>query len=120
MTVPGNINDAGGNIVVEIECDSYYNSANIPSNWQTTSSGEEINVAYCGFDMVCKSREERACIAYMEKHCRLTFLFLLPLSNLFHCLCHVSPSILKTPKQVFFFNVIHILEHLLHTVFTVL
>ena len=25
------------------------------------------------------------------KHCRLTFLFLLPPSNLFHCLCHVSP-----------------------------
>ena len=32
------------------------------------------------------------------KHCSLTFLFLLPLSNLLHCLCHVSPSILK---QVF-------------------
>ena len=25
------------------------------------------------------------------KHCRLTFLFFLPPSNLFHCLCHVSP-----------------------------
>ena len=36
------------------------------------------------------------------KHCRLTFLFLLPLSNLFHCLSHVSPLYLKTPKQVFF------------------
>ena len=57
MTVPGNINDAGGNIVVEIECDSDYNS--IPSNWQTTDSGKEINVAYCGFDMVSKLSEER-------------------------------------------------------------
>ena len=102
MTVPGNINDAGGNIVVEIECDSYYNSANIPSNWQTTSSGEEINVAYCGFDMVCKSREERACIAYMEKHCRLTFLFLL-LQTCFIVYCHVSPSISKNTQNKFIF-----------------
>ena len=31
------------------------------------------------------------------------FLFLLSPSNLFHCLCHVSPLILKQPKQVFFF-----------------
>ena len=68
MTVPGNINDAGGNIVVEIECDSYYNSANIPSNWQTTSSGTDINVAYCGFDMVSISkRRESECNRVYEK-----------------------------------------------------
>ena len=41
------------------------------------------------------------------EHCRLTFLFLLSPSNLFHCLCHVL-LYSKTPKQVFF-NVIHIL-----------
>ena len=31
-----------------------------------------------------KAKRER-CIAYMESICRLTFLFLLPFSNLFHC-----------------------------------
>ena len=35
------------------------------------------------------SERERA--SRIWKHCRLTFLFLLPLSNLLHCLCHVSP-----------------------------
>ena len=30
------------------------------------------------------------------------FYYLLPLSNLFHCLCHVSPSILKTPQTSLF------------------
>ena len=48
-----------------------------------------------------KANGER-CIAYMESTCSLTFLFLLPFSNLLHCFCHVSPSISKTPKQVFF------------------
>ena len=46
-------------------------------------------------------RRESSAIAYMEKHFSLTFVFLLPLSYLFHCLCHVSP-LSKTPKQVFF------------------
>ena len=46
--------------------------------------------------------ERERCIAYMEKHCRLTFLFLLLLSNLFHCLLSRISSISKTPKQVFF------------------
>ena len=36
------------------------------------------------------------------KHCRLTFLFLLSLSNLFHCLLSRISFILKSPKQVLF------------------
>ena len=54
------------------------------------------------------NKRKRACNRVDGKHCRLTFLFLLSPSNLFHCYCHVSPSILKTPKQVFFFNPINI------------
>ena len=51
MTVPGSINnDPNGKVVVEVICNSYFGS--IPNNWQTTSSNQEINVAYCGFDMV--------------------------------------------------------------------
>ena len=34
-----------------------------------------------------QAKRERA-ITYMEKHCRLTFLLLLPPPNLFHCFCH--------------------------------
>ena len=52
--------------------------------------------------MVSKSKRRERAIAYYGKHCRLTFLYLLPPSNLFHCLCHVSPLYLKQPKQVFF------------------
>ena len=37
-----------------------------------------------------KSERERASRIW-KSTCRLTFLFLLPFSNLFHCLCHVSP-----------------------------
>ena len=46
-----------------------------------------------------KAKRERA--SRIWKHCRLTFLFLLPPSNLFHCLCH-DLLYSKTPKQVFF------------------
>ena len=35
-------------------------------------------------------KRRRACIRVYGKHSRLTFLFLLPPSNLFHCHCHVS------------------------------
>ena len=42
------------------------------------------------------------------EHCRLTFLFLLPLSNLFHCFCHVLLS-LKHPNKSFF-NPINIFD----------
>ena len=46
----------------------------------------------------------------------MTFLFLLPLSNLLHCLCHVSPSISKTTKTSLFFNPINIFfDIFLHT-----
>ena len=63
--------------------------------------------------MVSKNtKSEREQASRIWKHCRLTFLFLLPLSNLFHCFCHVSPSILKHPKQVFF-NPIKYIWHLL-------
>ena len=47
-----------------------------------------------------KSERER-CIAYMEKHCRLTFLFLLSsFKPVAFSLSRSSRS--KTPKQVFF------------------
>ena len=51
------------------------------------------------------------------------FLFLLSPSNLFHCLCHVSPLILKQLKQVFFFfnvykYIVNILDSFYHTLFT--
>ena len=49
-------------------------------------------------------KRKRVCIAYMEKHCSWTFLFLLPLSNLFHCLCLGSSLYFKTPKTSLFFN----------------
>ena len=52
------------------------------------------------------------------KHCRLTFLFLLPLSNLFHCLFHIF-LYLKHPNKSFF-NPIHIFDIFYHTLFTVL
>ena len=42
------------------------------------------------------------------------------LRHLFHCHCHVSPSILKQPKQVFFLTHINIFEHLLPHSITVL
>ena len=45
-------------------------------------------------------KRKRACIAYMESTCRLTFLFLLPLSNLFQCLCRDHLS-LKHPNKSF-------------------
>ena len=45
--------------------------------------------------------ERRACNRVYGKHRRLTFLFLLPPSNLFQWLCHVL-LYSKTPKQVFF------------------
>ena len=45
-------------------------------------------------------RRERA--SRIWKHCRLTFLYLFPLPNLFHCLLSRISSILKQPKQVFF------------------
>ena len=48
---------------------------------------------------------------------QLTFLFLLPLSNLFYCLCH-GLLYSKIPKQVFFDPYKYILT-LLHTLFTV-
>ena len=43
------------------------------------------------------------------------FLFLLPLSNLFHCLCHVL-LYSKTPKQVFF-NPINIFDSFTHSIY---
>ena len=45
------------------------------------------------------------------------FLFLLPLSNLFHCLCR-DLLYSKTPKQVFF-NPINIFDFFYHTLFAV-
>ena len=45
------------------------------------------------------TKSERASIA--NGALQLRFLFLLPLSNLFHCHCHVL-LYCKTPKQVFF------------------
>ena len=48
-------------------------------------------------------KRKRACIAYMESTVDLRFLFFLPLSNLFHCLCHVSPLYLKTLQTSLFF-----------------
>ena len=45
------------------------------------------------------------------------FFFTVPsLSNLFHCLCHVSPLFLKHPKQVFFLTYINIFDTFTHTV----
>ena len=45
----------------------------------------------------------------------MTFLFLLPPSNLLHCIFHVSP-LSKTPKQVFF-NPINIFDSFYHTLY---
>ena len=45
----------------------------------------------------------------------MTFLFLLPLSNLFHCFCHVL-LYSKTPKQVFF-NPINIFDTFFTTLY---
>ena len=39
--------------------------------------------------------------------CRLTFLFLLPLSNLFRCFCHVLLYSKTTQTSLFFFNLIN-------------
>ena len=61
--------------------------------------------------------KESECNRVYGNHCSLTFLFLLPLSNLFHCLCHVPPLYLKQPKQVFFNPIKYIFEHLLHTLY---
>ena len=48
------------------------------------------------------------------KHCRLTFLFLLPLSNLLHCLClRISFYSKNTPNKSFFLTHINIFGHLL-------
>ena len=55
--------------------------------------------------MVSIQSERRASIAYMESTCSVdisippTFF-----SNLFHCLCHVSPSISKNNPNKSFFN----------------
>ena len=53
--------------------------------------------------LVSKSKRKRVMHRVYGKHCSLTFLYLLPLSNLLHCLCHVSPLILKHPNKSFFF-----------------
>jgi hypothetical protein len=52
------------------------------------------------------------------KHCSLTFLLLLSLSNLFHCFCH-GLLYFKTPKQVFFIP-IHIFDIFYHTLISLL
>jgi len=94
-----------------------------PSTKEETNTSLRIVARYPLFGrietMVSNYKAKRACIAYMEKHCRLTFLYLLPPSNLFHCLCHVSPLYLKQPKQVIFFNPIKYIyfEHLFTTLY---
>ena len=54
----------------------------------------------------CITKRERAVDrAYMESNCSMRFLFSILsslLQTLFHCHCHVSPLLSKTPKQVFF------------------
>ena len=63
-------------------------------------------------------KRERA-FAYMEKHCRLRFLFLLPLSNQFHCLCLVL-LYFKTPQtshfltqSIYWTSFTHCITHIL-------
>ena len=64
-----------------------------------------------------KSEGERA-IAYMESTCRLTFLLPPPIfQTCFIVICHVSPSISKTPKTSLFFNPINIYLNIFYTHF---
>ena len=52
-------------------------------------------------------KRKRACIAYMESTCSLTFLYLFPPSHLFHCVCLV-PLYSKNTQTSHFFNPINI------------
>ena len=61
---------------------------------------EPILTVAVSIKIIFKSERESVHRVY-GNHCSLTFLFLLPLSNLFHGLCHVL-LYCKTPKQVFF------------------
>ena len=58
-------------------------------------SGIVNSQANNAFDILGQvSNSKRRSIAYMEKHCRLTFLLPPPsFQTLLHCLSHVSPSI---------------------------
>jgi len=65
---------------------------------------------------VSKSKaKKRAMHRVYGKHCRLTFLFLFPVSNLFHCLGYVL-LYFKTPKTSLFFNPINIFDSFTHCV----
>ena len=61
---------------------------------------------------------EESVASRIWKHCRLTFLFLLPPSNLFHCHCH-DFLYLKHPNKSFLthINIFDIFYHTLYLLF---
>ena len=61
----------------------FYDDPDLGGTGETSWTREELDVLDEGEEEEDEQGEcfkrRRACIAYMEKHCRLTFLFLLPL-----------------------------------------
>ena len=74
--------------VIGILLDQY--SSRVELRYQDIISQTLLDAIELSSYMVSIQSEESVHRVY-GKHCRLTFLFLLPCSNLFCCLCHVSP-----------------------------
>ena len=82
----------------------FYDDPDLGGTGETSWTREELDVLDEGEEEEDEQgeyfkRKRASAIAYMEKHCRLTFLFLLPPSNLFHCLLLLYS---KTPETSLF------------------
>ena len=86
----------------------FYDDPDLGGTGETSWTREELDVLDEGEEEEdeqgkCFKRRRASAIAYMEKHCRLTFLFLLPCSILLHCFLPRISSNSKTTQTSSFF-----------------